>query len=85
MEKSIFLNSGQKAELRMAISRQSDKRKTVHGYREVVGVFKFRTGGPRSSKAALQGFSASYILILPTTAFKVFKLIIKVVPRPLFG
>lgn len=43
MEKSIFLNSGHKAELRMAISQQSDKRKIVHGYREVVGGFKFRT------------------------------------------
>lgn len=39
MEKSLFLNSGQKAELRMAILWQSDKRKTDHHYREAVEVF----------------------------------------------
>lgn len=54
MEKSLFLNSGQKAELRMAIPWQSDKRKIVHHYMEVVETFKFRTQDTRNSKVALQ-------------------------------
>lgn len=36
MEKSLFLNSGQKAELRMAVLWQSDKRKIDHHYMEGV-------------------------------------------------
>lgn len=77
MEKSVCLNSGQKAELRMAVPQQSDRRKIVHGYMEAVGAFIFQTRGPRNSKAALQSFSASYVLILPITEFRLFKLIIK--------
>jgi len=43
VEKSIVLNSDQKAELRMAIPQQSDEGKLVHGYIEAAGDFKFRT------------------------------------------
>lgn len=75
MEKTIFLNLRQKAELRMAIPQQSDKRKIVRGYMKVVGAFKFRTRGRRNSKPALQSLSASYVLILLITVFELFKLI----------
>lgn len=59
-------------------SQQSDKRKIVHGYMEAERAFKFRTQGPRSSKAALQRCRVSYVIILSIIGFKLFKFTIKI-------